>query len=442
MKMRPSGKKQRKTRQKSLESKDLSFVTGLGATTRGHRMFRDLGTFLVPTVLAIVLQAVAYLALYTRTAPDWPAAVIAVGALSLVPIASATTLSAFRRHESPITTAIAIVFIFFSFAITFLSALRIGVSFAGFAAALSLTLPIMAIANIRFHQRLAARVGLAVFKDHDLPFGLMTEANVALVTHPDADVSSFDAVLIDPEHHHTQTWSKLLARCYVNGVDVMPWTQFIEIRHGRVHLPDFDISEIAYTPSQLLYARLKRTLDIAAVVFTSPITVPLAGITALYIYARDGSPALFVQHRRGFAGRPFRVYKFRTMYKGSGGGATGADDERIIPGCKIVRRLRLDELPQLFNILIGDMSLIGPRPEALDLVRWYRREIPQWDYRMLVLPGITGWAQVNSGYTSNPEEARVKLAYDLYYIKHLSFDLDLQILFRTVRTVLFGSGAR
>ena len=102
----------------------------------------------------------------------------------------------------------------------------------------------------------------------------------------------------------------------------------------------------------------------------------------------------------------------------------------------------MDELPQLYNILVGEMTLIGPRPEAMDLVRYYRKEIPQWDLRTLVLPGITGWAQVNSGYTSNPEEARTKLSFDIYYIKHLSFDLDLQILLKTVRTVIFGTGAR
>jgi lipopolysaccharide/colanic/teichoic acid biosynthesis glycosyltransferase len=130
------------------------------------------------------------------------------------------------------------------------------------------------------------------------------------------------------------------------------------------------------------------------------------------------------------------------MFMGTAGGATGDMDKRIIPGCGLIRRLRLDELPQLYNILIGNMSLIGPRPEAIDLVKWYRREIREWDYRTLILPGITGWAQVNSGYTSNPSEARVKLSYDLYYIKHLSFDLDLQILFKTIRTVLLGMGAR
>jgi len=102
----------------------------------------------------------------------------------------------------------------------------------------------------------------------------------------------------------------------------------------------------------------------------------------------------------------------------------------------------LDELPQLFNVLVGDMSLIGPRPESIELARWYEREIPEYAHRLLVLPGLTGWAQVNSGYTSNPDEAKIKLSYDLYYIKHLSLDIDIITVFKTLRTIVFGTGAR
>lgn len=427
---------------KSSKNKDLSYLTDMGASTRSHRIFRDLRSFVVPVLVALLLQSVAYLAFYTRTTPIWPAALTVVGILSLVPMASAVTLGAFRRHEAPIIAATCIVAIFFSFAITYLSALRIPVSFAGFAAAFPFTVLATAIGNIRFHQRFAARVALIAFEGQDLLMSLLQKANVAIITDPAADISKFDTVLIEPRQHHTPEWSALLSRCYIAGVDIMPWTRFIEIREGRVHIPAFDVSKLAYTPSQFLYARAKRLLDVAAVLLTLPLTVPLAALTALYIFARDGGPVLFVQHRCGFGGRVFRVFKFRTMYKGTGGGATGTIDKRIIPGCNFIRRTRLDELPQLYNIFIGDMSLIGPRPEAVDLVRWYRREIPEWNYRTLVLPGITGWAQVNSGYTSNPDEARVKLAYDLYYIKYLSFDLDLQILFKTVKTVLFGTGAR
>jgi lipopolysaccharide/colanic/teichoic acid biosynthesis glycosyltransferase len=338
--------------------------------------------------------------------------------------------------------AIAVVAIFFSFAVTSVAALRIPVTYAGLAATLPAAMLVMAVANIRFHTALTARVALLGFSEDVAVQSLLTDAAIALITNPDTDISSFDTVLIDPTQHHTAKWSDLLARCYVAGVDIMPWTRFMEIRLGRVHVPDFDISHLTYTPSQLIYARAKRVLDLTAVILTLPLTIPIAGLTAVYIFCRDPGPVLFNHHRLGFIGKPFRVYKFRTMFMGTAGGATGDMDKRIIPGCGLIRRLRLDELPQLYNILIGNMSLIGPRPEAIDLVKWYRREIREWDYRTLILPGITGWAQVNSGYTSNPSEARVKLSYDLYYIKHLSFDLDLQILFKTIRTVLLGMGAR
>src|SRR5690606_17507178 len=161
-----------------------------------------------------------------------------------------------------------------------------------------------------------------------------------------------------------------------------------------------------------------------------------------YIFIRDGGPVLFIQHRKGFGGRVFRIYKFRTMYKGTGGGSTKAGDKRVIPGCRLIRKLRLDELPQLYNILIGDMSLIGPRPVAHYVAKESQRVEPKYALRTLILPGITGWAQVTSGYAATTQEEINKLAYDLYYLKHLSFDLDLQILFKTVKTVLFGTGAR
>ncbi len=388
------------------------------------------------------MQSMLYLALYTRTVPDWTVALTTLAVLALVPLCSSITLSAFRRHEAPIVSAVVITAAFFSFAVSFLSAIRIHVSFAGFAMALPAVAFVMAIANVRFHKRLAAHVALVAFDGDALPRSLLDRTKLTKITDPTADIADLDTVLIDPKHHHNAAWSPLLSRCYVSGVDVVSWTQFLEIREGRVHAPDFAVSHLAYSPSQMLYARSKRMLDILAVILTLPLTLPLGGLTALYIYLRDGGPIIFVQHRLGFGGRIFRLYKFRTMFKGTGGGATTSNDTRIIPGCTFIRRVRLDELPQLINVLIGDMSLIGPRPEARDLATWYRNEIPEWDFRNLVLPGITGWAQVRSGYTNGPDEAREKLAYDLYYIKHLSFDLDMQVLFRTIVTILFAKGAR
>lgn len=431
-----------RSKRKHPATTDLSHLTELGASTRSHRIVRDVLSFLPFTLLAIALQSVAYLAFFTRTAPYWPAALTVVVILALVPLASAATLSSFRRQEAPIMVAAVVVAIFFSFAVSYISALRIRVSFAGFAIALPFAILAMAIANLRFHQRLSARVAFLAFKGDGLPLSLLGQAKVALISDPSTEVGEFDTVLIEPSRHHSPDWSKLLARCYVAGIDVMPWTRYLEISQGRVHVPSFEVTDLAYTPSQILYARSKRVLDIVAVLVTLPITLPLAGLTALYIFARDGGPVLFVQHRRGFAGRVFRMYKFRTMHKGTAGGATAKDDKRIIPGCKLIRRLRLDELPQLFNILIGDMSLIGPRPVAEYVARSSAKREEKYALRNLVQPGITGWAQVMSGYAGTTEEEIEKLAFDLYYIKHLSFDLDLQILVKTMKTVLLGTGAR
>lgn len=425
-----------------MNNRDLSKLTELGATTRSHRLFRDVLTFFFPVLFAIILQSVGYLALYTRTVPRWPDALTVVGILVLVPIASAVTLSAFRRNQAPILSAIAVVVTYFSFAVTFLAALRIHISFAGFATALPFTLIAMTIGNLRFNRRLTARVALLGFDGDDEALSLLNKAEMVRIVDPEADISTYDTVLISPADHHDQKWSELLSRCYVGGIDVMPWTQFLEIRQTRAHISTFEVSDLSYTPSQMLYARSKRVLDLLAVVVTLPITLPLAALTALYIFARDGGPVLFVQHRRGLGGKVFRMYKFRTMYKGTGGGSTTAGDARIIPGCRLIRKLRLDELPQLYNIFKGEMSLIGPRPVAEYVARSSIKVEPKYALRNLVLPGITGWAQVTSGYAATTEEEIEKLAYDLYYIKHLSFDLDLQILFKTVKTVLFGTGAR
>jgi lipopolysaccharide/colanic/teichoic acid biosynthesis glycosyltransferase len=425
---------------RTIGPKHLSYITGLGAGQRGHRIFRDIWTFAPAVAISVALQSIVYLSLYTRTAPHWPTALITLTALAVVPILAATTLSAFRRHEAPIIAAVVIVTTLFSFAVTFLSALRISLSFAGFAIALPITVVIMAIANIHFHKRLTSRMALAAFEGDALPLSLLGQ--VERITDPSASINNFDTVLIDPNHHHNAKWSDLLSRCYVSGVDVLPWTQVLEIQHGRVHVASFEVSQLSYSPSQMLYARSKRLLDLLAIILTLPITLFLASITALYIFLRDGGPVLFVQHRRGFGGRVFRMYKFRTMYKGTGGGSTLSNDLRIIPGCQLIRKLRLDEIPQFYNILMADMSLIGPRPVAEYVAKSSICAEPKYELRNLVLPGISGWAQVNSGYAANTDEEIEKLAYDLYYIKHMSFDLDLQIAFKTIATVIFAKGAR
>lgn len=422
-------------------SNSLSRAAEQGGRTRRHKYARDLLAFVRPALITATAQITIYSLIFFRfNRSD-------VGNLSIVSIVLAvatlmtvTILTAFRRNESPIVSAVAVWTIIFSFAVTLLSAARVPVSYQGLAVVYPVAAAILAAANLKFNRMLGARAAVLDFSDAGAVAKMLPGSSV--LADPDSSLDDIDYLLIDPTEHHNGRWSPLLTKAYLSNVDILPWMNFLEIRLRHTDVDSFDISHVVYTPTQFLYARLKRYIDIAGVIVTLPITVPLGVLVALYIWARDGGPVLFVQHRRGFAGRPFRMYKFRTMYRGKFRGATSSNDSRVIPGCRFIRRVRLDELPQLFNVLIGDMSLIGPRPESIDLAQWYEREIPEYVHRLLVLPGLTGWAQVNSGYTSNPDEAKVKLSYDLYYIKHLSFDLDVITLFRTIRTIVFGTGAR
>jgi lipopolysaccharide/colanic/teichoic acid biosynthesis glycosyltransferase len=178
-----------------------------------------------------------------------------------------------------------------------------------------------------------------------------------------------------------------------------------------------------------------------------PIVLPLMVLVAIAIRSESPGPVLFRQKRVGHAGRPILVYKFRTMRDVAAAdersaAMTRSDDDRITAVGRVLRKLRLDELPQIFNILKWEMSWIGPRPEAEVLSIWYTGEIPFYRYRHVVKPGISGWAQVNQGHVAQVDEVHRKLQYDFYYIKYFSPWLDVLILFRTIKTMLTGFGWR
>ncbi|UNK38243.1 sugar transferase [Shinella sp. H4-D48] len=371
---------------------------------------------------------------------DWNNITSALAVLAFVPLAACAMFSGFKRHSAPVISGAIVVTALFCVAISILAGLRISLSFQALLLCYPVLLFALIYANLRLHRAVNARV--ALLSSARLAMIQAYLDKLRILPNPEASLEDVEIILIDPDEHHTSVWSSFLARCYLGGVEVMPWTRYLEIRQGRIEVSSFEITHLNYTPSQILYARCKRALDVCAVLLSLPLTLPLAGLVAAYLYALDKGPVLFVQVRRGYGGQRFRMYKFRTMYKGTGGGSTIAGDARIMPGCNMLRKLRLDELPQLFNILRGDMSLIGPRPVAEYVAKASERVEPKYALRSLVLPGITGWAQVTSGYASTTEEEIEKLSYDLYYIKNLSFDLDLIVLFKTIRTVVFGTGAR
>jgi lipopolysaccharide/colanic/teichoic acid biosynthesis glycosyltransferase len=184
-----------------------------------------------------------------------------------------------------------------------------------------------------------------------------------------------------------------------------------------------------------VYTGVKRAVDIAVVLLACPAVFLTVLLCALLIAAAMGRPIFFVQNRVGRDGRIFRIFKLRTMQLSSAAKertATVKNDPRITPVGQFLRRSHLDELPQLWNILMGHMTLIGPRPEQPELVAHYREHIPHYDLRHLVTPGLSGWAQVYYGYAADVHETRHKLEHDLFYVQQFGPAMDLRIMARTV----------
>jgi lipopolysaccharide/colanic/teichoic acid biosynthesis glycosyltransferase len=258
------------------------------------------------------------------------------------------------------------------------------------------------------------------------------------------DFDEAEGVVADLHHLNPQALL-LLANASLQGKPIFHAATVYESYTGRVLLdPGLSEGLFALAGSEReIYLTFKRIWELALIFLFSPILILFFLITAVLVYIDLGFPILFAQERIGQNSKPFRIYKFRTMKGSPRSGVFLADDEdRITPIGRFLRRFRLDELPQFWNILKGEMSLIGPRPEQPSLVEKYTREIPLYPLRHVVSPGITGWAQVQHGYTQGSEETLVKLSYDLYYIKHLSFWLDLRILLRTIVVLITGYGAR
>ena len=193
----------------------------------------------------------------------------------------------------------------------------------------------------------------------------------------------------------------------------------------------------------MLSLALKRLFDIAASCIGLLLLAPVLLGIAVWIKRDSSGPVFFRQERIGRHGQPFRIYKFRSMRQDNAGLqiTVGADD-RITRSGHFIRAYKLDELPQLINVLLGDMSIVGPRPERPAFVEELERELPYYAERHMVKPGLTGWAQINYPYGASIEDARAKLEYDLYYAKNYSPFLDLLILLQTVRVVLWPEGAR
>ena len=261
------------------------------------------------------------------------------------------------------------------------------------------------------------------------------------------DTSGCHAIVADFAADLPDEWEAFLADAALAGRIVYQVKQLSESLTGRVELGHLSENSFGSLLPARGYFYLKSLGDFLFALALLPFALPLMAVVALAVRAEGPGPILFRQARIGYAGARITVYKFRTMKPVSiederRAAMTGEDDERITRVGRVLRKMRIDELPQIFNILRWEMSWIGPRPEAEVLSIWYTSELPFYRYRHVVKPGISGWAQVNQGHVAEVADVHYKLHYDFYYIKYFSPWLDLLILFRTVKTVLSGFGAR
>ncbi len=240
-----------------------------------------------------------------------------------------------------------------------------------------------------------------------------------------------------------------LLNCRLQGVKVTDLSGFFEAVRGAVPIESLKASWLIYGEGfrqGRIRLIVKRFLDIVASGALLTIAAPVVLATALAIYFESSGPIVFRQERVGRGGRPFWLLKFRSMRidaekDGTPRWAT-LNDPRVTSVGRFIRRTRIDELPQLFNVLKGEMSFVGPRPERPFFVSQLTEKIPFYGARHSVKPGVTGWAQVRAAYGASEDDSRTKLEYDLFYIKNQSLWLDIAILAETVRVVLFGEGAR
>ncbi len=272
-----------------------------------------------------------------------------------------------------------------------------------------------------------------------------------LIDDTKTDVTGLDAVAADLRIDLPNEWDRRLADYALQRVPVFHVKTLVESLTGRVELEHLSENSFGSLIPLSAYMWVKHILDWITALLVGIVLLPLLLLIGLLVRLDTPGPALFQQTRIGFSGHPFTVFKFRTMFSERPpidtadplrAAMTQEGDVRITRIGKILRRTRLDELPQILNILRGEMSWIGPRPEAETLSRWYEVEIPFYRYRHIVRPGVAGWAQVCQGHVSEVDDVRSKLHYDFYYIKNFSPWIDLLIVARTVRIVITGFGSK
>lgn len=258
----------------------------------------------------------------------------------------------------------------------------------------------------------------------------------------------------DFDHDLPPEWERFLAECALAGVSVVHYKQLRQSLTGQVQMERLSENAFGSLVPNPIYLTVKYLADLAVALVICPVVAPIILAVAILVKLDSAGPVFFRQRRIGYRGRPFAVWKFRTMIGAApacfppepdairNAAMTADSDRRITRIGHSLRRTRLDELPQWLNVVRGEMSWIGPRPEAEILSIWYEAEIPFYRYRHVVRPGVSGWAQVNQGHVTGIGDVLKKLSYDFFYISRFTFWIDMLIVVRTIKTLLTGFGSR
>lgn len=261
-------------------------------------------------------------------------------------------------------------------------------------------------------------------------------------------IGAQNGIVVDLRRDIPAEWEQAITKATLAGKTIYHVKHIQESLTGRVQIDHLSENSFGSLAPDSLYFALKNMVDRIGAIVLLLVSLPVILIAAVAIKLDSRGPAIFRQRRIGYRGRPFTAYKLRTMINSDQNGKdrkssiTLDNDPRITKLGRFLRKARIDELPQLVNVILGEMSLIGPRPEAEKLSEWYAESIDFYAYRHVVLPGITGWAQVKQGHVANKDEVYHKLQYDFYYVKHFSMWIDILITFKTMATVLTFRGAK
>ena len=273
---------------------------------------------------------------------------------------------------------------------------------------------------------------------------LANRLNLHVVELASIGQKQFNTIVFDSGATHSAAWNHFLSRASLEGFRLIDVSQLYEERLGRVHYRDVSyIFRSAGDQNQQVYQPFKAFVEYILVLATMPLWLTVLLFAMLAVKLQDGGSVFFNQRRMGKFGKEFTMFKLRSMREVSDEPyqLTRSDDDRVTRVGRIIRKYRIDEIPQLFNVLRGEMALIGPRADVKSAEKFFD-DLTIFHLRHLVRPGITGWAQVCQGYVATTEAIREKLEYDLYYVKHMGPVLDLLILVRTIGILFSGFGAR